>query len=64
MRLALKVVTHNGEDSVNVMLFECILCSVPYFSTKIQYTIIMLITTEPSVSISTHILTFFNVILS
>ena len=63
MRLALTIVMHNGEDPVNVMLFECILCSLPHLSTKRQYTFIILITTESSVSISTHILTFFNITL-
>jgi len=56
--LALKVVTHNGEDFVNATLIECVLCSVPYSSTKRQYAVIMLIRIEPSVFISTHILTF------
>jgi hypothetical protein len=56
--LALKVVTHNGEDFVDVILIECIVFSVQYSSNKGQYTVIMLITSEPSVFVSTHILTY------
>lgn len=42
MRLALKVVTHSGEDFVKIMLIECVLCSVPYLGSKRQYGVIML----------------------
>jgi hypothetical protein len=58
VRLALKLVTYNGENFVHVVPIECILCIVPYVSTKIQYADILLIATEPSVFISTLILTF------